>query len=127
MDLPLASPPRPFKLKTRDMKPLEDSAPTLPPLPPLPPKPPVTRKRSGSGPPPPPDPEMQAQWRKEAEEREAKKTREHEQQLKQEQELEELRQRFEGGSRGSDVDIPDLARRVYPLIRRLLQQDRERR
>jgi hypothetical protein len=87
----------------------------------------TTRKRSGSGPPPPPDPELQAQWRAEAEAREAEEERKREEELQQAQELEALRERLAGGSRGSDVDIQDLARRVYPLIRRLLLLDRERR
>jgi hypothetical protein len=135
LDMPLAPPaPRrerkPIKLKTKTMKFLEDEE-----------KPktrersnaiterpgPKTRKRSDSSPPPRPDPELQAQWRAEAEEREREEQRKKEEQLKQEMELEDLRKRLEGGSRGSDVDIPDLARRVYPLIRRMMRQDRERR
>jgi hypothetical protein len=122
------TPPKPIKLKTKEPRFLQDSEPPKPitkksePTTPV-----VTRKRSGSGPLTPPDPEMQAQWRAEAKAREEEEERKRLEQLKQEAELEDLRQRLAGGSRGSDVDIPDLARRVYPLIRRLLMLDRERR
>lgn len=133
IELPLVPPPprrepKPIKLKTKPPKFLEDTAP--PPQPSQSAKPPPqikTRKRSDSSPPPPPDPALQEQWRLEAEQREQEEARKREEELKQEMELEELRKRLQGGSRGSDVDIPDLARRVYPLIRRLLQMDRERR
>jgi hypothetical protein len=86
-----------------------------------------TRKRSGGGPPPPPDPEMQAQWRAEAQAREAKEKADLEMKAKNEAELDAMRAALAAGSRGSDVDIQDLARRVYPLIRRLLLLDKERR
>jgi hypothetical protein len=133
--LPLAPPPttppaprggpRPLRVRTQAPKFLKDNEP--PPEPPKTPPPPVTRKRSGGGPPPPPDPEMQAQWRAEAAEREAAEEKKKQLALKQEAELDALREAMAGGSRGSDVDIQDLARRVYPLIRRLLLLDKERR
>ena len=129
LDLPLVPPTKreykPVKLRTTPMKFLEDNE-----APPPPPKPEPeirTRKRSGGGPLAPIDPALQQMWRDEAAAKEAKEEKEREAQLKNEQELDELRKQLAGGSRGSDVDIPDLARRVYPLIRRLLLLDRERR